>query len=276
MSKLLRIKNLGRSFKIDSQSVFNCFVYLICLLPTCLHGQHYQIKCIDKKDQETLESFFEYIIHRTSIGYSLCSQKPLATETFIKISKIPKRHAHHVPKILFEHYGYSILWNGWKCWERYSHLFPSEKFVLRFIPHLNTLVLINKPACKKKIDENIDLFQKYLGLTLSSEKIYEGICSPKNEEYLFKNNCLLGILYGFGRNNSIAFSNCSYFLKLETFAKTDIFNPIPGYGFIIINNGSNENENKKVKKMFDEAQKKLNFHFTQKNNFETFLKLYVN
>jgi len=275
MHKVKGLKDSDR-FMPYLQGIFICLIYLMGLLPLCLQAEHPNIKCIDKKDQETLETFFEYVIHRTSIGYSLCSQKPLATETFIEISKISKHHVHHVPKILFEHYGYSILWNGWKCWERYSHLFPSEKFVFRFIPSLNTLVLINKPGCRNVIDENIDLFQKYLGITLTSEEIFEKICFPINEEHLFKNNCLLGILYGFGRNNSLAFSNRCYFLKLETFAKTDVFNPFLGYGFITINNGRNEKENKKVKKMFDEAQKKIHFHFTQKNNFETFLKLYVN
>jgi hypothetical protein len=255
---------------------YRYFIFIGCLFSSILHGSNIRPDFIDKNDLEKLENFFLHIIHRSSIGYCLCGEKPLATESFINLKKIPSKHAHRLPKIIFEHYGYSILWNGWKCWERYAHLFPSQNFVLRFIEKFDTLVLINKSACKRVIEDNIDLFHKYLKTQETPEEILNKICHPKDkEEYIFKHTALLGILYGYGRNNSIAFANRSYIQKLEPCTRNEFISPILGYGFIIINNGTNEEENKLVINVFERAKENIQKKFKLSNNFETFLELYT-
>lgn len=255
---------------------YKSLIFFFCILFSFLHGNTAQLESIDKKDYERLERFFNYIIHRSSIGYSLCGEKPLATESFINLTKIPSGHGHRLPKIIFEHYGYSILWNGWKCWERYAHLFPSQNFVLRFIEKMDTLVLINKSVCKTVIEENIDLFHKYLNTSETPKEILDKICYPKgNEEYLFKHTALLGILYGYGRNNSIAFASRSYIQKLEPYTKNEFISPILGYGFITINNGTNEEENKSVIKIFENSKNAIQNKFNTNNNFKEFIKIYT-
>ena len=253
-----------------------CFTFICCFLSSFLHGSNIQIDFIEKNDSVKLENFFQYIIYRTSIGYCLCGEKPLASESFINLKKIPKQHAHRLPKIIFEYYSYSTLRNGWKCWEKYAHLFPSQKFVLRFIEKLDTLVLINKLECKKIIENNLDLFHKYLKTKENSKEILDKICYPKhNTEYIFNNIALLGILYGYGRNNSIAFANRSYIQKLEPYTKNEFISPILPYGFIMINNGTNDKENKLVISMFEKSKKNIQLNYKLNKNFELFLEFYT-
>lgn len=249
-----------------------CIFLIICLLSFFyLPVRGVPFESIDKNDKQVLECFFDYIIHGSSIGYSLCGKKPIASETFLKLSKIPPQY---VPQIFFKCFGYSILWNGWSCWERYAHLFSSKKFVFRFVPQHNTLVLINKIECKKVIEENIDIFHKVLKINDSAEKILARYCFAEEDEYLFKHPVLTGILFGYGRNNSVAFSNASYFQKLEPVKISDEFSPVIRQGFFVINNGTNEKENKKVLNTFKEAKVNIINKFANKNNLATFLELY--
>ncbi|WP_052354761.1 hypothetical protein [Candidatus Protochlamydia sp. R18] len=102
------------------------FLYLILFFPF-LGWSHPNLDKIPSKDRQTLENFFDYLIHNSIIGYSLCGEKPVSIETFPTLSKIPARYA----VIIFtKHPGYSIVWNGIEIWQRYSHLFSSNNFVL--------------------------------------------------------------------------------------------------------------------------------------------------
>ncbi|CUI16876.1 hypothetical protein PNK_1259 [Candidatus Protochlamydia naegleriophila] len=69
---------------------------------------------------------------------------------------------------------------------------------------------------------------------------------------------LLGILLGYGRNNSLAFSKTNYVQKLEPFELYETNNSLNFFmnpGFIMINNGTNENENEEIRQTFRLAKK---------------------
>lgn len=224
------------------------------------------IEKIPQKDAVKLELFFDYLMHNSMVGYSLCGDKPVSMESFPKLSMILP---HYAVNVYVKHPGYFILWEGWTVWERYSHLFPSDKFVLRFIPGKSTLVIVNKKSAKLVIGENIDLFRKHLNSDESVEEILEKICRPTDEDYLVGKNCiLLGILLGYGRNNAIAFSNKSYIQRLESYHTYEASNPLDAFlnpGLMIIQNGTNDKENDHVRRVFRDAKKKMRSDFRDGN-----------
>lgn len=234
------------------------------------------LRDIPPEDYKTLEKFFDYLLHYSTIGYALCGEKPVAIDTFPSLAHLPPAFS---VSILAQCQGYSILGRGWEVWQRYSASFPSDRFVFRYVEDFNTIVLVNKEFTKKVIHENLDLFQKYSGLEQTVGSVLDQVCTPIAQEYMISfNQALLGILLGFGRNNSVAFSNRSLIQKLEVCELWHYDNSLIEYatpGFILINNGTNENENERVKKVFKEAKIKIQKSFQNGQYFKTFIELFT-
>ena len=227
------------------------------------------------EDHEVLERFFDYLIHRTTLGYTLCGDKPVAIDTFPKLAQIPPQYA---VKVLTEFHGYSILWRGLEVWLRYSHKFPSEKFVFTYVEDYNTIFLLNKENVKTVIEKNLALFQKYMGVGLTEADVLNYICdgSPK-KCIIAPNQILLGILLGFGKNNSIAFANASHIQKLEGFKLYDYDDSLNEYlnpGFMVINNGTNDQEINEVKTILREGKRSIYKKFKNRQYFKTFIEIY--
>jgi hypothetical protein len=210
------------------------------------------------------------------MGYSLCGEKPVSIETFPSLSRIPTKSAI---EIFTKYPGYSIVWNGLDAWLRNCHLFPSNNFTFRYIPEYNTIAIINKRATKKIIKKNLDLFHKCSNPDQTANDFLKEVCNPLEREYLILfNTKLLGILLGYGRNNSIAFSSKSYFLKLEGFKLYDANNDLSEFmnpGFFVINNGMNEVENNDVKRILRKAKNNVQRSFKKGKYFETFVNLFT-
>ncbi|MBA3722533.1 MAG: hypothetical protein H0W88_09055 [Parachlamydiaceae bacterium] len=232
---------------------------------------------ISPRDQQSLEYFFKYLINRTSLGYTLCGEKPCSIETFPCLSNAPPKHAL---KIFIRYPAYSIMKNGWTTWTKYKDHFNSENFVFRFIPQNNTLVLINKKATRKVIEDNIDLFHRYSNPSESLDYFLKQVCQPTDQDYFIKSNIiLLGILLGYGRNNSLAFAQRGYLQNLKKFClygNSNCLNVIHDPGFISIQNGTNEIENKKILIKLRNAKKNIRDSFKNQQYFNTFTKIYSN
>jgi hypothetical protein len=252
-------------------------IFLLYILVPFLAWSHPNIEKIPAKDREILETFFDYLIHNSIIGYSLCGDKPASIETLPILSKIPIQYA---VKIFAKKQGYSILQNGIKTWSEYSYLFPSKNFVFRFVSEYNTIVLINKKEALRVIEENLDLFQKYTHSKQISTEFLKEVCYPKDRDYLIQyNRALLGILLGFGRNNSLAFTKRNYLQKLENFKlynTNDSLNSVMNPGFLVVANGTNEEENDKIREICRRAKQKIGASFRKGFYFETFVDLFTN
>lgn len=253
--------------------------YLLLVLTVffpLLGWSHSNLNKIPLEDRKKLENFFDYLMHNSIIGYSLCGEKPVSMESFPVISKIPPKYAI---KIFAKHPGYSILWHGLGVWQRYSQWFPSNNFVFRFIPAYSTIVLINKRATLKVIEDNLNLFQKYSNSKQTALEFLEEVCFPKDKEYMIRyNTVLLGILLGYGKNNSLAFAKRSYVQKLEGFKlynTNDSLNAFMNPGFFIINNGTNEEENEKIRYTLRLAKQKIEENFNTGPYLEKFITLFT-
>lgn len=250
------------------------YLFLFYILFPLLGWSHPNIAKIPLEDRETLEKFFDFLIHNSIIGYPLCGDKPVSIETFPSLARIPTQYAI---KIFSKHPGYSIVWKGIKTWEHYSHLFPSNNFFFRFVSAYNTIVLINKKAAFNVIKENLDLFQKYTNTNQNVTEFLQEVICPKDKDYMIRyHTTLLGILLGYGRNNSIAFTKKHYFQKLEGFKlynSDDSLNAIMNPGFVIINNGTNEEENGKIRQTFRQAKQMIEASFEKGHYLENFVDL---
>jgi hypothetical protein len=236
----------------------------------------FEVTDISIQDRQILERFFKFIITKSDLAYTLCGDKPCAIESCPLLCKVPCIYS---TKIFFEYPPYFILIRGWKTWSKYASYFPSKKFVFRFVPQHNILILINKEKTKEVISNNLDLFNKYSAVQLTSNDFLEKICYPANiaDDYLIKyNTVLLGILLGYGRNNSLSFSQNSYIQQLEKFNfdhSCQILNKIKSPRFISIQNGTNEEENNKIKSILQEARKNIVTQFKTQNYLENFIKI---
>ena len=232
---------------------------------------------ISANDQVKLEKFFEYLIIRTTFGYTLCGEKPISMETLPNLTKIP---AIPMVGIFFKLPGYHILQKGLETWSKYTKLFPSKNFVLRFIPEYSTIVLINKKATLKVIDENLDLFHKLSSPNLSAEEFLAEICQPKNKEYMIRSNVtLLGILLGYGRNNAMAFDKKKGIVKMNPFNSNYIDRSLVKQlepNFMALSNKTNYRENKFINKMIEKSKIRIRREFKSKKYFEKFMELYAN
>lgn len=164
-----------------------------------------QLQNIPKSDQETLEIFFSNMISTEYFGYVLFGDKPIAAagfETEFTSEEVLGETA------IIQHQ----IQLGWQTWEKYSRFFPSENFVLRLSksPLISTyqwIVLINKETTLKCINNNLKIFKSVLGDEITPESVLQEIITTEDlfNGVLNKHDGLLGMLFGYGKSNSIKF-----------------------------------------------------------------------
>lgn len=152
-----------------------------------------QLETIPEKDRESLSLFFEALIRLDTFGYTIFGDKPMsATGCWIKSS----------PFIFNKE---AVFRKGQELWEKHSPKLHIKDFVFKFE---NTddwygIFLINKKAFIKVVDCHLDEFRKVLGKNVTPESLFLRIVSSKNSigEVLKEDECLFGILFGYGYKN---------------------------------------------------------------------------
>lgn len=150
-------------------------------------------------DREALSLFFEGMIRLDVCGYTIFGDKPVsvtgywtspdsATDVFSK-------------EVLFK--------KGQILWEKHKHLFPMPNFAITFVTCQDWcgLQIINKKAFKQVVSQYIEEFKKVLGPGITAEKLLERVsCSNCDiSEVLKSDECLLGIVLGYGYKNARAY-----------------------------------------------------------------------
>jgi hypothetical protein len=230
---------------------------------------------IPQEDAERLELFFENLIKYSTLGYSLCGDKPVSIEHVPDLNRAPILLAS---KGYFKYSWYSVIGLGWECWMKYADRFPSSNYCLRTTDDRHAIILINKSASLKTIAENIDLFQKLLNSHKSPQELLEELCEPKTLDVLHTNQTLEGILFGYGRNNAIAFTNRGNCQILKTFNLGSLHSGLSdhfGPGFRTLSDESNYKENVRLRKSYETTKHKIRSNFHNKKYFEQFLIYYM-
>jgi hypothetical protein len=167
-------------------------------------------------DKYRLKLLFEYLFKsHEPFAYTLFGDKPMSfsfvikpepsaesTLNFMRIDEyaLILLKKNHLPGVFYA--------QAWDVWDKnYSFKFKNFLFVKRKLGNSLAIFLINKEAFHKTVNTHINLFKNLLGKDINSEKILNEIEQENSDiwEILHQRDCLLGILLGFGRHNSILF-----------------------------------------------------------------------
>jgi len=190
----------GTSFKF---ALFLLFLFGI--------GWSENSESIAQQDRAILEPFFEKLLTKETLGYVLLGEKPIAFVSFIP--NLSWRHPFRSLLCLKSYFssGNQIAKKGWKTWEKYatrtSDQFLFVKETSPYSPLVVWVFIIKRDLFCQTIDENKDVFEKALTLKVNGNELFERAKQqPFFSGLLRKHEGLLGILLGYGKNNSRLFS----------------------------------------------------------------------
>jgi hypothetical protein len=172
---------------------------LLLLIAASLHGTT-DLSKIPDQDKECLTLFFQHLLYKSPMGYTLFGGKPISLVSY------PDSKSCNASDLG----QFFLMEKGWETWARYQSLFPSREFVLkkeRSVRGANTIILISKTQTLAAIAQNLDLFKKKFGQEFRPEELFGQMCDTNEPlfDYLGE-EALIGILLGFGRTNGILFS----------------------------------------------------------------------
>ena len=172
---------------------------------------------IPKKEKGYLKSFFFHLNVFSDFPFVLNSTKPLTTLYL-------KNH-----DMLYQNIGYNSYNNfedffecfhpinlkmnrGLEAWKKYAHFFPSNNIYISItkteLPEsCIILIIFNEQILRKTINEHYNDFSKILGEHFSCEIFIEKLKNPSTDfhKLVQKNDYLMGLIYGFGKDNAQAF-----------------------------------------------------------------------
>lgn len=172
---------------------------------------------IEVEDREILNTFFGALISSEYFGYVLCGSKPVGVMSLSLNPKIPVRRLNH----LFTYMRIkSMLINGWHVWEKYQIKINNSNYILSKTSD-NNLFFLNKKTVLDVVSRNIDIFKEKMHKEVTPEEILNMISSPKFSQQDFKSQGLLGILLGYGTENSMTY-------EYKTDLEAQLENPLLG------------------------------------------------
>ena len=165
-----------------------------------------KFEAISPEDRFDLEAFFRLLILKEGGGYVLFGNKPVAFTAFSPHNN----DSMGLRQIIRYDQDNKIISKGWQTWEKYAPLFRSRQFILecrKFHDNRFEICLIKKDRFKQIVKTNLPHFQSILGDKITPDILLSSYC--KNDQPLFhllkRHHALLGILLGFGTENSWLF-----------------------------------------------------------------------
>lgn len=187
--------------KVLFSMVKKSLVKLLILITISIFSPVYSVK-LDPEECAILDSFMRALTINSEVGYVLHGKKPVCVEGYHIDTPYIFQSAHKKDVILKVG---AALWK-----EKYAsfespyifHLY--DKCDQMFGQHKH-LIIIKKDLLVKTIQENLPLFQYALGPSMTPESLLKEL--TKNEggfnDILKNNKVLIGILLGFGTQNSL-------------------------------------------------------------------------
>lgn len=165
-----------------------------------------ELHSIPNEEQVKLEHFFRTLIRQYGFGYTLFGDKPVSLLFWSAEPDYNKKRPYFsVNENFIESYS---------VWKKYEKVFPSNKYILqeRIISiekEYIDLVFINKSLFNEIIKRNSEFFSSQYDTNtfLKSEKLENYLNS--SDEQKSKYHIRMGILLGYGKENSIEFANRS-------------------------------------------------------------------
>jgi len=194
-----------------------------------LNAVRERLKLIPQEDLNKLDRFFRNLVLFNHFGYTLFGDKPISLKGYFL--KVP------VGNVLMGQNPVDETIDLLQVWKKYSSWFPSERFLLFDEPQNNQqmrkIVLINKNYFIEKVDQNISYFQSVLGKNITSQQLLKQLekSDVRLTEILQNHEGLLGILLGYGKQNSIYYQRRNEILQEQCLDKVPI-DLGPSLGFL--------------------------------------------
>lgn len=197
------------------------------------------------EDRCYLELFFRKLISQEAGCYVLFGDKPAAMMVYedrqtFKLVVSSRR----------SFIGFSKEKLGFKIWQKYRHLFPLKTYAIvntrAFAPASSEAVfLIHKERLFTTLSQNFIEFQKRFPEFKTPKRLLDAMLEDSSvlHRVCFKNDLLLGIILGFGRDNAAIFERemqLENFLfprhsfVAEHYKEIPLARPIPQPGFITL------------------------------------------
>lgn len=158
-----------------------------------------QLEKISVADQKALSLFFEAIIRLDVCGYTIFGDKPVSVTGYWTSSDATTDM--YSKELLFK--------TGQIVWEKHKHLFPTPNFAITFvtIQDWRGVQVINKKAFKQIVSQYLDEFRRIIGQEITADLLLEKVTNSNVDisEVLQNDDCLLGIVLGYGYKNACAY-----------------------------------------------------------------------
>lgn len=168
-----------------------------------------EINLISQEDQAHLDLFFKTLLFDEGGIYTLMGDKPVSIGYFLKTFPFSITHLNNCDWSIFSLRPMGTFWNSWK---KNRHLFKSKNYMLfeeenYKLDYVSFIILLNKRAFIKKVDEHLETFKNILGNDISGKSLLKQVIegTPLITECLRKSELLLGILLGYGGHNASLF-----------------------------------------------------------------------
>lgn len=167
---------------------------------------------VAEKDRKALEPFFKLLLSEETLGYVLLKEKPVAFLSYIP--HLSWKHPFRSLLCLRTYLGVKnqIFKKGWNVWTKYAEGVSDDFLIVQEGSFHNPLsvwiFVIHKDLFCQAVNENKLDFKRILGREMTGAELFEEAKrQPLFSKVLKRNEGLLGILLGFGKNNSWLFSD---------------------------------------------------------------------
>ena len=185
----------------------NSHHYCLFFLSLFLHLSSIELT-LTKEEELSLKQFFHAMVWGSEAGYVLYGDKPICMEGYAKNSfGIPFKVGYHLQLPINR---------GVKIWKQLQ--LPNETPHFLFINQENNddyplILFINKDALKKVFHQNEILFKYILGSELTFNKLLDEFKKKDFFTVLNHDNVLIGLVLGFGFENSLCVGRCEHLEK---------------------------------------------------------------
>ncbi|MEL7431701.1 MAG: hypothetical protein AAGI90_04130, partial [Chlamydiota bacterium] len=148
----------------------------------------------------------EELFARDSFAYTLLGSKPVSWVCYHS----PVGFMESLYSFFFFKDRCTTIYLGWKAWEKHRHLFPKSLFISEFQPRHpgeKSILLINQEMFNKVIQDHRKDFEEVLQREVvgGDQLLEETTTQNLMGDLLQSHQALLGIVLGYGRDNSWKF-----------------------------------------------------------------------
>lgn len=237
-----------------------------------------KISELSPQEKKDLTNFFRISFHSFEFGYTIFGEKPMSLDA-LDLEQTPFED-------LEDEYKNSewFVWdyrkkNGWDVWKKHFQDIPLKGFSLIFYPvpghpKLIHFDIINHKNLLGAIEENIIDIQKILNREMSANEILKEYIKGEGEvfESIKNHDGLLGILLGFGKENSLKYMSGEKLVSSVDISEielihNDLSKVMPPLFMVV--KGSEETN--KIMSSFRKQQEEINKIYQQENFLELVL-----